>query len=220
MRIRTFFTALVLVFLFSSINSPAFACSVSSSSAWEGKNLVLTITDAPQGSYTADVSRNGSNLSGLIVQYMNNNTYQIVVENAMDGNYSVIFNGTTATGAGQSCNGSSQPVHQAASPSHGWVSSLYPGFGPDPSLGLRFFTDNLTSFLISGALFLLVVLSLLILLIGGVMWITAGGNKEGMAKARSTITYALIGLALGFASFIILSVLSAFFGQNIIWTGA
>ena len=97
-----------------------------------------------------------------------------------------------------------------------WLSTINPGFGPNAGLGLGFFTDNVATFVISAALFILFTASLIFLLIGGVMWITSGGNKEGMAKAKNTVTYAIIGLALGLASFIIINIVGTFFGINLV----
>jgi hypothetical protein len=73
-------------------------------------------------------------------------------------------------------------------------------------------------FLLWGAVFLVLLLSLIFLIIGGITWSVSGGNKEGMAKARATVTYALAGLVLGLASFLILAVIGNFFGVNL--TGA
>lgn len=84
------------------------------------------------------------------------------------------------------------------------------------SLGLNFITGKLIPFLVSGALFILITTTLIFLVIGGIMWITSGGDKEGLAKAKSAITYALLGLVLGLGSFIILGILGNFFGVNLL----
>ena len=54
------------------------------------------------------------------------------------------------------------------------------------------------------------------LLLGGVQWIMAGGDKEGTEKARKRITAALIGLAIVFSVFAFVQILSAFFGVNLL----
>jgi hypothetical protein len=56
-----------------------------------------------------------------------------------------------------------------------------------------------------------VVAAFIFLLIGGVKWIMSGGDKQALASARNTVTYALIGLALAFLSFMILGVFQYFF---------
>lgn len=97
-----------------------------------------------------------------------------------------------------------------------WLPNIDPVGWISPKDGLKFFTDDFIPFLIDSALFLTFFLSLLFLLIGGTMWIMSRGDKEGLQKARSTITYALIGLALGLGSFIILNVLDLFFNVNLL----
>ena len=55
------------------------------------------------------------------------------------------------------------------------------------------------------------------LLYGGVQWILAGGDKEGTEKARKRITAALIGLVIVFSVFAFTTILSAFFGVNLLY---
>lgn len=83
------------------------------------------------------------------------------------------------------------------------------------SLGLNFIENQLVPFVVSGALYLLIILSLIFLIIGGIMWMTSGGDKEGLAKAKAAITYALLGLVLGLGAFIIVRILSNFFGVEL-----
>lgn len=70
--------------------------------------------------------------------------------------------------------------------------------------------------IVSAAVRLILVLAALIsfifLIIGGIKWITSGGDKEGTAKAQSTITAALIGLLIVFAAWAIIQLLQTFFG--------
>lgn len=99
-----------------------------------------------------------------------------------------------------------------------WLSTVNGGPGVWTARGLAFWQNRFIPFLISGLLLFIISFSLIMAIVGGIMWITAGGNKEGMAKARNTVTYALIGLALGLGSFIILSILGSFLGQNLLGT--
>lgn len=94
-----------------------------------------------------------------------------------------------------------------------WLPQITPPFGPSPSLGLDFITNSLIPYVINMALFFTVVLSLIFLLIGGIKWTTSSGDKEALTKAKGTVTYALVGLALGLTSFIILSLIQQFFGM-------
>lgn len=102
-----------------------------------------------------------------------------------------------------------------------WLSTINPGFGAvGPNLGanfgINFFTNNVANFVVSLALFTLFTTSLIFLMIGGIKWITSGGDKEGMAKAKNTVTYAIIGLALGLLSFVLVNILGTFFNLNLV----
>lgn len=54
------------------------------------------------------------------------------------------------------------------------------------------------------------------LLLGGIQWITAGGDKEGTEKARKKITAALIGLAIVFSAYAIAFLVKQIFGIDLI----
>ncbi len=100
-------------------------------------------------------------------------------------------------------------------PPSGWLTQIAPE-GVLKAQGIDFITNNFVPFLISAAIFLIIVLSLIFTVVGGIMLSMSGGNKEGMTKAKNMITYALIGLALGLGSFIILAVLGQFFGFKLL----
>lgn len=71
----------------------------------------------------------------------------------------------------------------------------------------------------AGLNFLLIAAALIaffFLLIGGVQWIMAGGDKEGTEKARKKITNALIGLAIVFSAYALAFLVNALFGVNIL----
>lgn len=53
------------------------------------------------------------------------------------------------------------------------------------------------------------------LILGGVKWITSGGDKGKIEGARSQITAALIGLVIVFAAWAILSIVENFFHVNL-----
>lgn len=60
------------------------------------------------------------------------------------------------------------------------------------------------------------LIAFIFLVIGGIKWITSGGDKEQTAKAQGTITAALIGLVIVFAAWAIIRLLEAFFGIEIL----
>lgn len=60
------------------------------------------------------------------------------------------------------------------------------------------------------------VLAFLFLIIGGIRWITAGGDEKGVERARGMITAALIGLVIILVSYALILLVQTFFGVNII----
>jgi hypothetical protein len=55
-----------------------------------------------------------------------------------------------------------------------------------------------------------------ILILGGIKWITSGGDKGKTEGARSQITAALVGLVIVFAAWAIIQLIEAFFGVSIL----
>ena len=79
-----------------------------------------------------------------------------------------------------------------------------------PTTDLRIIIANI----IRIALGLLGIVAVVIILIGGFTWMTAGGNEEKVDKAKAWIGYGIIGLAVilsayAIATFVISSLLSA-----------
>lgn len=65
----------------------------------------------------------------------------------------------------------------------------------------------------------LVVASLIaffFLVLGGIKWVTSGGDKEQTQKAQGQITAALVGLVIVFSAWAILRLVEAFFGISIL----
>lgn len=63
------------------------------------------------------------------------------------------------------------------------------------------------------------VLAFIMLLIGGIRWITAGGDEKAVGSARNMITAALIGLVVVLVAFALIKLVESFFGVNIITGG-
>ena len=73
--------------------------------------------------------------------------------------------------------------------------------------------------LVSGFIRLILVIASLvfffILVIGGIQWITSGGDKAQTEAARGRITAALVGLVIVFAAWAIVQLINVFFGIDI-----
>lgn len=63
------------------------------------------------------------------------------------------------------------------------------------------------------------VLAFIMLLIGGIRWITAGGDEKAVGSARNMITAALIGLVVVLVAFALIKLVETFFGVSIISGG-
>jgi hypothetical protein len=60
------------------------------------------------------------------------------------------------------------------------------------------------------------IIAFFFLLMGGLQWILAGGDKEGTEKARKRITAALIGLVIVFSVYALVSLASGFLGVELL----
>jgi hypothetical protein len=74
--------------------------------------------------------------------------------------------------------------------------------------------------LISALVGLLLILSALLafffLILGGIQWITSGGDKAGMEAARNKITHAIVGLIIVGAAWAVMILIQNFLGITII----
>lgn len=60
------------------------------------------------------------------------------------------------------------------------------------------------------------LLAFLYLILGGIKWITSGGDKAGMEEARNKITHAIVGLIVVGAAWAIMTLVQNFLGVQII----
>lgn len=84
--------------------------------------------------------------------------------------------------------------------------------------GLKVIT-NAGSLISAGVALLLIISALaafLYLVIGGIRWITSGGDKAGIDAARNQIQAALLGLFIVFAAWAIMLIVQQFFGVQIL----
>ena len=69
------------------------------------------------------------------------------------------------------------------------------------------------------ALVISALLTFFFLIIGGIQWITSGGDKAAYEGARNRITAALIGLAIVAAAYAFMKLIGFFFGIDILTDG-
>lgn len=65
-------------------------------------------------------------------------------------------------------------------------------------------------------LLLAFIIAFVMLLIGGIRWIMAGGDEKSVEKARNTITAALIGLVIVLVAYALIRIIEIFFNVQIL----
>src|SRR3989344_9035907 len=89
---------------------------------------------------------------------------------------------------------------------------------PPGGSGFENLTNLSFSKLITAGIQLVMVLAAIIfffiLVIGGIKWITSGGDKGQTEAARNQITAALVGLVIVFAAWGIIALIKTFFGVD------
>lgn len=75
---------------------------------------------------------------------------------------------------------------------------------------------QLISALVGTLLIIAALLAFFFLILGGIQWITSGGDKAGMEAARNKITHAIVGLIIVGAAWAIMILVQNFLGVSII----
>ena len=75
---------------------------------------------------------------------------------------------------------------------------------------------QLISALVGTVLIIAALLAFLYLILGGIKWITSGGDKAGMEEARNKITHAIVGLIIVGAAWSVMTLIQNFLGVQII----
>ena len=92
--------------------------------------------------------------------------------------------------------------------------------GIDPGEGFEPIANITVGSILSGAIQLVLIVAALVffflLIVGGIRWMTAGGDKEKAGAARGQLTSALVGLAIVFAAWAIIRLIEVLFGVSII----
>lgn len=76
------------------------------------------------------------------------------------------------------------------------------------ALTLSQIARNVLNFLLS----IVGILGIIMLVIGGIMYLTAAGNEERIETGKKIVTYSIIGILVALASLVIVSQIAAFFG--------
>lgn len=76
--------------------------------------------------------------------------------------------------------------------------------------------ENMISAIIILVLVIAALVFLFMLILGGIRYISSGGDKGATESARSQITAALIGLVIVFAAWAVINLVSIFFGIDIL----
>ena len=87
-----------------------------------------------------------------------------------------------------------------------------------PTTGVRVITDagKLLSSIVALILIVSALAAFIYLVMGGIRWITSGGDKAGVDAARNQIQAALLGLFIVFAAWAFMVVLEQFFGVSVL----
>lgn len=75
---------------------------------------------------------------------------------------------------------------------------------------------TLISALVGTLLIISALLAFFYLILGGIQWITSGGDKAGMEAARNKITHAIVGLVIVGAAWAIMILVQNFLGITVI----
>ena len=87
---------------------------------------------------------------------------------------------------------------------------------PPPANVPTFPIGNVISAVVGVLLLVSAILAFLYLIIGGIRWITSGGDKAGMEAARNQITAAIVGLIIVAAAWAIMLLIGQFVGVDIL----
>lgn len=77
----------------------------------------------------------------------------------------------------------------------------------------------LISAVVGALLVVAALLAFFFLILGGIQWITSGGDKAGMEAARNKITHAIVGLIIVGAAWAIMILIQNFLGITVIGGG-
>jgi hypothetical protein len=71
---------------------------------------------------------------------------------------------------------------------------------------------NVISTVVNLLLYILGAVAIIMIIVGGIMYVTSGGDAGGVKKAKDTITYAIIGLIVAIMAYAIVNFVAKSFG--------
>jgi hypothetical protein len=90
------------------------------------------------------------------------------------------------------------------------------GAGGVPTGGTGVTLNKILSTGVSLLMLAAVILCIVFFIIGGISWITSGGDKQKLDQAHKKVTFAILGLVLVFLAFFIINAISyLFFGNSL-----
>jgi len=78
---------------------------------------------------------------------------------------------------------------------------------------------SLISAVVGTLLIVAALITFVYLILGGIQWITSGGDKTAMEAARNKITHAIVGLVIVGSAWAIMALVQNFLGISIIGSG-
>lgn len=76
--------------------------------------------------------------------------------------------------------------------------------------------ENILQVIIAVLFIFVIILCLFVLIYSGYLWMTSAGDKQKIAQVKQRMIYAVIGICVAFSVFLIINIISTFFGFKII----
>lgn len=102
----------------------------------------------------------------------------------------------------------------SAAPALAQILNIAPG-GEFNTLG-RVTIPIIVAALVRIVLIVAAIIFFFMLVLGGIQWMTSGGDKAAAEAARGRVTAALIGLVVVFAAYAIIALVGGMFGVNVL----
>lgn len=93
---------------------------------------------------------------------------------------------------------------------------LYIGLGADPKIIIGNDLNAVVSIIIGFLTAIAALWFIIRIVLGGISWLSSGGDQKSLQNAQQTITNAIIGLTIVVASYAIISVISSLLGLDIL----